>query len=110
MAVLGFGRLALDRKNRDTPISHQRSRNIVLRGKRIGCYKPRFTASGLQRSRKIGRLSGYMSTGNKLHTLQGLFVTESLSDQTQDRHLTLGPFDSLFALLSQADILYVIFE
>jgi len=36
-------------------------------------------------------------TGDQAHTFQRLFISESLSDQTQNRHLALGPIDAFLS-------------
>ena len=78
--VVGVSGLALDRENRNTPIRHQRSSYVILRGKGIRSDQNSFGSAGLQRAREVCCLGGYVGAGYKLDPLQRLIGGESLSN------------------------------
>src|SRR3712207_7920509 len=49
------------------------------------------------------RLGGHVQTGREAQSLQRALPLEALPDQTQNRHLVLGPLDPLTARLGQVD-------
>ena len=108
VAVVGCIVFALDRKNRDFLIGHQRCRNIILGRERVrGGQHYIGTADG-QHLHQIRRFCRHMQTGRNLDALQWALFLEALADEPQHRHFLLGPVDPLAALLGQAQVLDVV--
>jgi hypothetical protein len=51
-----------------------------------------------------------METGGNIYALERLCLFEPLSDQSEHRHVPLGPFYPLPALFGQSDILDMSFD
>src|SRR6185369_3048491 len=109
MANVSFYRLAFDRHDRNSPIGDERSRDVVLRRKRVGSDQQGIGPACLQRTGKIGSLRRDMSASNQLDSGQRFLGLKSLADKPKDGHLSISPLDPLLALRSKVDVFDIVF-
>ena len=108
MLVIGDVVLALDGKDRDLEMRHQRRRHIILGGERVGGGQHHIRAAQVQGVHQVGGLGGHVQAGGDAHPLQRALLGKALADQAQDGHLPLGPFDAPPAAFGQLDISNII--
>ena len=88
MLVIGLVVFAVDGKDGDAVIFHQRSRDIILRGKRIGRAQYGIGAAGLEGDHQVGGLGRHMQTaGHSLTPLSGFSFANRSRMSPKDRHI-----------------------
>ena len=105
MAVVRVVVFALDGKDGDVVVAHQRGSNLILRRKRIGGAKDYVSAAIAQGDGQVGGLAGNVQAGGDAHALERLAFDEILADILQHLHGLIGPFDALLALIGQIETL-----
>src|SRR2546429_913197 len=110
MTTIDVGGFAFHSEHRNAAIGNQRGRDIVLSRKGIGSNQKRFSAARLQSARKIRSLRSDVRARDQPRSFQWLLRCKPLTNQTQDRHLTLGPINAPLSLRRERNIFYVVFK
>ena len=97
------GALAAHGADRD-PATHQRRRDVVLRGQRVGGAQADGGPAGRQGIREVGRLRGDVQARGHPDAVERPLLGEALADRAQHRHLALGPRDACLSLAGEGEV------
>src|SRR5205085_8754557 len=95
--VVGLCRLPFDGEHRDSAISHERRRRVILRRERVRGDEERLCAAGLQSAHEVRRLRRDVRASQDAYPLERLLGTKCFADQAEHRHLPLRPLDPTLA-------------
>src|SRR5579864_856824 len=108
VVVVGVVVLALDRENRDVVVAHQRSRDVILRGKRIRGAEHDVGATVTQANGQVRRFGSDVQASGNARALQWLVLDEFFADDLQDLHGLIGPLDPLLSKIGKLDAFDVV--
>ena len=101
---------ALDRVDRNAEIAHEAGGDVVL-GRRTDWRRPAPNPRLPPRSSaQVRRLGGDVKTGRHPHAGERLLTLESLANRPQNRHVALGPKDSLLAGVGRGQVFHIMFR
>ena len=95
--------LAAHGADRD-PATHQRRRDVVLGGQRVGGAEADGGPAGRQGIREVRRLGGDVQAHGHPHPVERPLLGEALADRAQHRHLALGPRDARLSLAGEREV------
>ncbi len=102
--------LALNGKDRDFIMGHQRRRHVVLGTQRIAGAQHHVRAPLLQRRHQVSRFCSHVQAGGDANPVQRFLLGKLLPDAAQHRHLLLRPINTMSPPRGQLYILNVEFH
>jgi hypothetical protein len=85
----------------DAVLRDERGSNVILRRQRVAGGEDDLRPAGLERPHQVGGLGRDVETGTDAEAVERPVALEALADETEDRHLSLGPLDAPDALGGQ---------
>src|SRR5712664_4603010 len=102
--VIGVVVLAANGVRLDPVLRRERGGDRVVGRKRVGGAERNVGAARLEGQHQVGRLARHVEAGRELESLERLLLSEAGTDQSQNRHLALGPVDEVLALLGKVQV------
>ncbi len=88
----------------DPVFDHERGGHVVLGGQRVRGAQGNLRTAGLQRPHQVRGLCRHVQARADAKAVERLLALETLADEAQDRHLSLGPLDARDAVAREADV------
>ena len=107
MRVVRVVVLPFDGKDGHVVLLDERSRDVVLRGERIGGAEDDVGTAGLERAHQVRRLGRHMEAGRDAVPGKWLLPLEPVPDGGQHGHVPVGPPDAAYAFGRERQVLDV---